>query len=295
MEVEASSFIINKATPSEFREFYISHIREFLSDLTCNYPHFEEWLEHVFVMIKTDERTIIVCECDKKIVGLAILKDAANEKKICTIRVADDYRRQGIGTYLIDEARKILHEDYPLVTVSDEHIGVFRKFLSRFGFEQKSQVKSVYQYGHKEYFFNKPYQRESVLMSIRPKYAEKIMKGEKKVEFRRICFGNDIKRVYIYSSSPKKKIVGYFEVDQIIKASPAELWQRFHEMGGIDFNNYGKYFKQKDYGYAILIKKAVRLRKEISLSDLMNHDCRAPQNYCNLDNVDTLRRLRLIE
>lgn len=295
MTAEVSSFIINKATPSVCREDYIRRIRHFLSDLTCNYPHFEEWLEYVFMMTETDERTIVVCEYDKQIVGLIILKDTVKEKKICTIRVAEGYRRQGIGTYLMNEARRILHEDFPLVTVSDEHIGVFRKFLSRFRFEQKSQVKSVYQYGHDEYYFNKPYKREYVLMSIKPRYAEKIMEREKRVEFRRACFGEDIKRVYIYSSSPKKKIVGYFEVDQIIKASPAELWQRFHEMGGIDFNNYGKYFKQKDYGYAILIKNAVRLRKEISLSDLMNHDCRAPQNYCNLDNVDALRRLRLIE
>lgn len=290
-----SPFIINKATPSESREFYISHIREFLSDLTCNYPHFEEWLEHVFVMTRTYERTIVICEYDKRIVGLAILKDTSDEKKICTIRVAEEYRRQGIGTYLINEARKILQEDYPLVTVSDEHIGVFRKFLNRFGFKQESQVKSVYQYGHDEYYFNKPYQRECVLISIKPEFAEKIMNGEKTVEFRRVCFGNGIKRAYVYASSPKKKIIGYFIVDKIVKASPSELWQRFHERGGIDYDHYNSYFEQKNIGYAILIKKAVRLRTEICLNDLMDCEYKAPMNYINLDNVDALRRLRLLE
>lgn len=289
------SFIINKTTPSEYREVYFKSIRKFLSDLTCNYPHFEEWLEHVFVMTETMERTIVVCEYDKQIVGLVILKDTVDEKKICTIRVAEEYRRHGIGTYLINEARKILHEDYPLVTVSDAHIGVFRKFLNRFGFRQESQVKSVYQYGHDEYYFNKPYQRECVLISIKPEYAEKIMNGEKTTEFRRVCFGKGIKRAYVYASSPKKKIIGYIIVDEIVKASPSELWLHFHERGGIDKDNYNLYFEQKDIGYAILIKKAIRLRTEISLNDVMNCEYKAPMNYNNLDNVDALRRLRLLE
>jgi len=290
-----NSFIINKETSADYKFSYFAQIRKFLSGLTCNYPHFEEWLEHVLDMTGTDERTIIICEHDKRIAGLAILKNTNDEKKICTIRVAEAYRRQGIGTFLINEARKILHEDYPLLTVSDEHIGVFRKFLSRFGFEQKSQVKSVYQYGHDEFYFNKPYQRECVLMSIKPKFAEKIMNGEKKVEFRKICFGDGIRRVYIYSSSPKKKIIGYFEVDRIVTASPTELWQYFQAWGGINRYDYDSYFKKKKFGHAILIKRAVRLRTEISLNDVMNRAYKAPQNYHNLDNVDALRRLHLLE
>jgi len=42
-----------------------------------------------------------------------------------------------------------------------------------------------------------------VLLSVKPEYAEKILDGKKKYEFRRAIFKrNDIEKIYIYSSSP---------------------------------------------------------------------------------------------
>lgn len=51
-----------------------------------------------------------------------------------------------------------------------------------------------------------------VLLSIKPRFAEAILDGRKKYEFRKNKFSEkDINCVYIYSTSPIRKIVGIFK------------------------------------------------------------------------------------
>ena len=60
-----------------------------------------------------------------------------------------------------------------------------------------------------------------VLLSIKPEYVEKIFSKEKKYEFRKSIFKNpNIKSIIIYSSSPVKKVVGEFEIENIIQDTP---------------------------------------------------------------------------
>ena len=55
----------------------------------------------------------------------------------------------------------------------------------------------------------------NVLLSVKPKYAEKIVEGKKKYEFRRAIFQKqNIEKVYIYSSSPVSKIVAAFRSEE---------------------------------------------------------------------------------
>ena len=49
-----------------------------------------------------------------------------------------------------------------------------------------------------------------LLLSIRPEFVEKIISHEKKYEFRKRIFRKNVDKIFIYSSSPEKKIIGYF-------------------------------------------------------------------------------------
>jgi len=72
----------------------------------------------------------------------------------------------------------------------------------------------------------------NILLSVKPEYAEKILEGKKKYEFRRIIFKrNDIQKVYIYSTSPISKIIASFEIEQILKDSPEKIWKLCQSMG----------------------------------------------------------------
>ena len=65
-----------------------------------------------------------------------------------------------------------------------------------------------------------------VLLSINPEYVEKIFSGEKKYEFRRNIFKRkNIKSIIIYSTSPVKKVVGEFYIEEIIEDLPEKLWE----------------------------------------------------------------------
>jgi type I restriction enzyme S subunit len=94
----------------------------------------------------------------------------------------------------------------------------------------------------------------NVIMSIRPKYVESILNGEKRYEFRRSIFKDPgVDRVYIYSTSPVMKIVGYFVPGEIIEQNPEALWYVCHSDAGIDEEEFFTYFSNKDIGYALRI------------------------------------------
>jgi len=95
----------------------------------------------------------------------------------------------------------------------------------------------------------------NVLMSIKPKYAEKILDGEKKYEFRRSIFRrNNINKIYIYSSSPVSKIIAAFEIEKILKDSPEIIWTLCQKSAGISKKDFFSYFKNSEAAYAIKIE-----------------------------------------
>jgi predicted transcriptional regulator len=63
---------------------------------------------------------------------------------------------------------------------------------------------------------------EVALLSIRPEYAEAILNGTKRVEFRRTRFSRDVSFIVIYATQPVGKVVGWFEVDGIETSTPGE-------------------------------------------------------------------------
>lgn len=60
----------------------------------------------------------------------------------------------------------------------------------------------------------------NLLMSIKPEFVKRILAGEKLYEFRKTIFKQNVDKVFIYSTDPDKKIVGYFEVGEIIRDTP---------------------------------------------------------------------------
>ncbi|MDP3104625.1 MAG: ASCH domain-containing protein [Candidatus Methanoperedens sp.] len=94
----------------------------------------------------------------------------------------------------------------------------------------------------------------NVLLSVKPKYAEKIIEGKKKYEFRRAIFKKqNIEKVYIYSSSPVSKIVAAFEIEKILKDSPEKIWTLCQKYAGISKKDFFDYFKNSEMAFAIEI------------------------------------------
>ena len=256
--------VLNSQTEKSILQHYTGQIQLFLYDLTCDYPFFKEWLDKALSEIKTGSRQIVILtdqDHPLRVIGLTILKTESNEKKICTIRVDKDYQRQGYGTELIKRSLEILGTRYPLVTVSEKHIDAFKPFFKQFGFHIANKVKSLYHEGEYEFFFNIPYQHRNVLMSLKPKYTNAIFEGRKRVEFRKICFDDSVKRVFVYSSAPVKRIVGYFTIEKVFKDTPDRLWRQYENVGGILREDFMNYYSNVDEGCAIVIKDVTPYQK----------------------------------
>ena len=116
-----------------------------------------------------------------------------------------------------------------------------------------------------------------VLMSIKPKFVEEIFSETKTFELRKKIFKSSINAIVIYSSSPKKKVVGEIIIDRIISSTPNHLWESHKNNLGISEKEYFKYYKNSKVAYAIKIKKVIKYKKELELKDFGIE--KAPQSY----------------
>ncbi|MCE8424766.1 MAG: hypothetical protein J5U17_03185 [Candidatus Methanoperedens sp.] len=119
----------------------------------------------------------------------------------------------------------------------------------------------------------------NVLLSVKPEYAEKIVEGTKKYEFRRSIFKkNDIDKVYIYSSSPVSKIIGSFEIENILKDSPEMIWNLCQKYAGISKKNFFSYFINSNMAYAIEIGDIDRFKEPIDPYHIIEN-FKPPQSF----------------
>ena len=105
-----------------------------------------------------------------------------------------------------------------------------------------------------------------------------ILSGEKRYEFRRAIFKRPgIKKVVIYASSPVSKVVGEFEIEDILSLDIRELWLLTMEYAGIDKEYFDRYFSGKEIGYAIKVRKTTKYTEH---KDLREFNVKyAPQSF----------------
>ena len=118
----------------------------------------------------------------------------------------------------------------------------------------------------------------TVLLSIKPEFAEKIFDGTKKYEFRKSIFKNaDVKTVIVYASSPVQRVIGEFTIDRILNDDLSTIWNETERHAGITQDFYMSYFANKEKAYAIKIRNAKRYAHARRLRDYNIHY--APQSF----------------
>ena len=104
------------------------------------------------------------------------------------------------------------------------------------------------------------------LLSIKPQYANAILDGQKKVEFRKRGFARVVTHIVIYATAPIGRIVGWFKVGKTEEKSPAGLWRSFSKVGGITEKDFNAYYKNTALGVAIGVSNPRRLPKPVAIS-----------------------------
>lgn len=134
----------------------------------------------------------------------------------------------------------------------------------------------------------------NVLLSVRPHFAERILDGTKKYEYRKTIFSRtDIQKVIIYASSPIKKIVGEFQIAEIIRDKPESIWLRTHGSAGVPRDFFFQYFTGKDNAYAINIKHFKKYVAPINPWDILP-DFTPPQSFKYIDSMNLCNALPTI-
>ena len=126
----------------------------------------------------------------------------------------------------------------------------------------------------------------NVLLSIKPRFAEKILSGEKQYEFRKTRFkqANTGDQVFLYATSPVQRIVGKFKIGNISHSSPTKLWQKYGDKSGIDDQgSFFEYYEDHDEGYAIEVTHPQRYQSKVN-PHLCFDDFTPPMSFQYVDN-----------
>ena len=84
---------------------------------------------------------------------------------------------------------------------------------------------------------------KNIVLPIKPEYADKILNGQKKYEYRKNICTDNIEKIYVYATSPVKAIIGELEVVEKMIMNKDNLWKFSEKHSGITKEFYEGYYK----------------------------------------------------
>lgn len=159
-------FKIRRITESNDISRDIDLVRDFLSDLSCEYPLHDYWFDEVAKRIekRSLEREILfVLNRKGVVIAVAILKNTNNEQKICTLKVAKKYQRRHIGYSLVKMSCELLNNSKPIISVSANKRKEFLPLFEKLGFVETGYYINKYRENSLEYCYNGYLSPETIL------------------------------------------------------------------------------------------------------------------------------------
>lgn len=123
-----------------------------------------------------------------------------------------------------------------------------------------------------------------ILISIHPGYVDKIIAGEKRLEFRRSWAAYPATYMVIYATSPVQKIVAIAEIKEVHSGSRKKLWDLAKEKGGgISRRELFSYFAGSKRPVAIELININPLGNALDPKSLFGERFRPPQSFSYLN------------
>jgi predicted transcriptional regulator len=114
-----------------------------------------------------------------------------------------------------------------------------------------------------------------ILLSIKPKYAARILDGTKRYEYRKrppknqVFLTQQTLTVLLYATKPVGLVVGEFEILDIVERLPLTLWSMTKDGAGITREEYLEYFQHLgEPAYALHVLRYERYGNPLTLKDL---------------------------
>lgn len=137
---------------------------------------------------------------------------------------------------------------------------------------------------------------DAVLISIHPHYVERILAGEKNIEFRRIWPNRAINTLVVYSTSPTQRLTAVVEVVDVVRGSKAALWRMSVNEGGcITREGLMAYLEGKDIAVALRLGRRQSLDDGVIPRTVFGASFRPPQSFRYLTEVEAARVQNLMK
>ena len=120
----------------------------------------------------------------------------------------------------------------------------------------------------------------TILLSIKPEYANRIFDGQKQYEYRKRIPKKEVSKIVVYSSAPEQAVIGEIKVIKTLKMKPTTLWNSTKANAGISRSKYRKYFSGCTMAYAFVIGSFEKYPTSKSLADFNIQS--APQSFVYL-------------
>lgn len=287
-------------------------LEELISANEKMYPGIRRWFKGKVVPgLKSGQRIAWVGYEGERAIASAVLK-LGRKSKFCHLRIDQDYQDIALGQMffcqMAAEARhdaKEIHFTLPESLWSDR-----RDFFESFGFVDAARSRRQYRHGEVELSCCAPLVtvwssvlkklptlagkfsiggyslKHKILVSIKPKYAFKILAGSKLVEVRKKFSAKRVGcKAVLYASSPLKALVGEATVNSVTAGSPADIWSQFGASIDCALDEFTAYAGSARQLFAIELGDVMPYREPLGLAQLMHlvrEDLTPPQSFCDL-------------
>lgn len=132
---------------------------------------------------------------------------------------------------------------------------------------------------------------EEIILSIKPRFSSEIYSGKKILELRKRigCKFKEKSKIYIYSSSPVRKISGYAYIRKIQTLPVQKIKLEHLKEACIEEDAFDKYYQGYESGVLIWLHRVVKYEVGISLAVLKERGFTAPQSFCYVsENIQLL-------
>ena len=123
------------------------------------------------------------------------------------------------------------------------------------------------------------------IISIKPRYVDLVLSGEKSVELRnRVVRMNSGTRIWIYATRPVSGIVALAEVASVVHGAPVDIWNRFEREMCIDQICFESYTRNRGCVSALMLTSIRRMKPSVTLDRIRRSvgDFQPPQFYAHL-------------
>ncbi len=139
-------------------------------------------------------------------------------------------------------------------------------------------------------------QDRMIVLSLKPRFAEGILAGDKTVELRRTEPKIVVPtQALLYATTPARALLGTCVITNVRSADLAVLWNEYGSRTGLLHHEFQRYFEGVEVGTALTLTQSRPFSRKIPLQDLRAtpSSFRPPQSFAYVDSKTGNRLMQM--